>query len=510
MMTQTWKDAYRELFAYLAKYRGIRDAIGPVPDHAMTQLLSQWPRTRGADVLAIAAVVEPALNTAPLEAGWDGIERRWRRRTSELTDAALHDPDREYRYNQTFWSTLAAIAAYLASVDAPVPYASWQALLAEFAPEPSSPDGSHALDDGLHLVSFRYDELWHAQKAALAIRRGSDVRDAPVGFLGDPIAIPRTLNADIVQLATYWTHALAELDEKRRALEADPDESHPLRASGLDGEIQRWRAALADVDHYATHGDPRARYPKNEAFWRASGSVSATLAAADETPAVFDMMLEPVTAQSGFAPRNASYPGAGTFEARWDMQHDGAIEAHGFDVRDPAPGRAGRPMKVPRTHNVEIAELAEDWSAAWKKLEGRRGVLGSIPGEELGLDTLKKRWQQVMNDVGELAEHGPSDDVYPKNHEFWRETFELAQTLDLYNEVPSRFEIMFDTAKSLPDRLANVVGQVAHAVGDIAHKAGEGVSAGLGKPILIGGGVILGGILLWRWTRPRRRAAEAA
>jgi hypothetical protein len=53
-------------------------------------------------------------------------------------------------------------------------------------------------------------------------------------------------------------------------------------------------------------------------------------------------------------------------------------------------------------------------------------------------------------------------------------------------------------SKTLPDRLADVVGQIAHTVGDIAHKAGEGVTSGLGKPILIGGSVLLGGILLWR------------
>ena len=114
-----------------------------------------------------------------------------------------------------------------------------------------------------------------------------------------------------------------------------------------------------------------------------------------------------------------------------------------------------------------------------------------------------------MKDVHEIAEPGKVDDVYAKNHEFWREARELAQTLDGYNETPSRFDIAIDVAKTLPDRLADVVGDVMHTVGNIAHKAGEGVTSGLGKPILIAGSVALGGLLLWRLTS-RRRAVEAA
>jgi hypothetical protein len=156
-------------------------------------------------------------------------------------------------------------------------------------------------------------------------------------------------------------------------------------------------------------------------------------------------------------------------------------------------------MKIPRTLNAEIIKLAAHWNDAWQKLEKRRS---NLPTEH-GLNTLKKRWTEVMKDVREIAEAGKVDDIYLKNHEFWRESFHLAQTLDLFNELPSKLEIAWDVTKTLPDRFADVVGKVAHALGDIAHKAGEGVTSGLGKPILIAGSVALGGILLWRWIRPR-------
>ena len=160
-------------------------------------------------------------------------------------------------------------------------------------------------------------------------------------------------------------------------------------------------------------------------------------------------------------------------------------------------------MKIPRTLNAEIIKLAAHWDDAWQQLEKRRG---SLPTEH-GLDTLKKRWTEVMKDVHEIAEVGKVDDVYPKNHEFWRESFQLAQTLDLFNELPSKLDIAWDVTKTLPDRFANVVGQIAHAVGDVANKAAEGLTTGLGKSLLIGGSVVVGGLLLWRWIRPSPTAA---
>jgi hypothetical protein len=505
MMTHAWDDAYHELWRHAAHHRGLREAIGELPGHTLYQSLRQWPRTCGTDVVAIAAVVDPVLRAAPLEAGGHGVERKWRRCTADLEDVALREPAREYRHNREFWSALASIAAYLASVDEPVPEPMWQAMLTEVVSPGHAPRNSIIVDDALHLTAYSYDELWQAQKRELAQLRGADVRDPGPDVRGSRMTVPRTTNADVLQLAAFWTDALAQVEHKRRAM--GPAGPQALHAAGLDGEIRRWRAVLDDVDTHATTGAPTATYPHNEAFWRGMASVSITVSVLDEEPPPFGMRLDPVGQRLSTEHRNATYPGEGTFESRWDKQHDDFIEARGFDLRDPLPGRTGRPMKIPRTLNAEIVQLAGNWNAAWKKLEDRRGVFGNIPNE-IGLDTLKKRWTEVMKDVHETAEPGKVEEVYPKNHEFWRETLELAKTLDLFNEAPTKFDIAIDVAKTLPDRFADVVGQIAHAVGDIAHKAGEGVTSGLGKPILIGGSVVLGGILLWRWTRPHPRPAE--
>ena len=501
MLNQPWEDAFQELWHNAAHHRGVRDTAVDLPGHMLSDHLRQWPRTCGADVIAIASIIDSVLRTAPLASGGYGIEREWRRCARDLESAALGEPGREYRHNRTFWSAVASTVAYLASVDAAVPDAPWQALLAELAVPPHDHRNTAVVDEKLHLAAFNYDELWQAQKTALARLRGADVREPGPKVMGGRMTVPRTTNADILQLATYWTSALAQVEIKRRQM--GPHGPEALHHAGLDGEIRRWRVALADVDSYAATRDPAAVYAKNEEFWRASASLSVTISLIDEAPPPFEMLTDTMVQRTGERNlyRNAVYPGEGSNELMWDKLHSDSVDARGFDTRDALPGRVGQPMKIPRTLNAEIIKLASYWNDAWQKLEKRRGFFGNLPNEH-GLDTLKKRWQDVMKDVHEIAAPGKVDAVYTKNYEFWRESFELAQTLDLFNELPSKLEIAWPVIKSLPDRFADVIGKISYAIGDVAHKAGEGVTSGLGKPILLAGGVVLGGILLWRWLRP--------
>ena len=509
MMNQAWEEAFHELWTHAAHHRGVREHVTDIPDHGLPHRLRRWPRTCGADVLAIASIVDAVLRAAPLTSGAYGIERRWRHCARELAGTALAEPGLEYRHNREFWSAVSSVIAYLSSVDAEVPDSMWRALLAEVSATPPPHRNAPVVDENLHLTALTYDALWQAQKATLAKLRGADARDPGPHVMGGRMTIPRTTKADVLQLATYWTSALAKVESKRFQMGAhDPDGPDVLHQAGLPGEILRWRRTLADVDTYATTGDRAAVYPENEAFWRASASVAITVAVIDEFPPSFEMQLD-ATVQRTPEPRNlyrnASYPGEGTFETKWDDVHKDASELRGFDTREALAGRVGRPMAIPRTLNGEISKLAAYWNGAWEKLEAHRG---SFP-TEIGLDTLKKRWQAVMKDVREIADAGKIEDVYTKNHEFWRESFELAQSLDLFHELPSKLEIAWAVTQTLPDRFADVVGKLAHAVGDIAHKAGEGVTSGLGKPILIAGSVVLGGILLWHWIRPSTSAVPA-
>jgi hypothetical protein len=285
MMTFAWDDAFHELWMHAARTRGTATSLGELPGVMRYSTMQAWPRTRGSDVLAIAAVVDPVLRALPMQPGGYGIERLWHACVIDLEWFALDHVTREYVHNRAFWSTLAATMAYLATIEAPFPAAAtWRALLAEFA-NPGEHRNGPERDDKLHVTAKTYDELWNAQKAALVKLRGADVRETPAGVMGGAMAVPRTTNADVLQLATYWTDALTKLEIKRFL-------GGVVNAMGLDGEKQRWQAALADVDRYAKTGTPGDIYPKNHEFWRASGTLSITVAAIDGEPAPFDLMVD--------------------------------------------------------------------------------------------------------------------------------------------------------------------------------------------------------------------------
>lgn len=105
---------------HAAKHRGVATSYGE-PGLGGSGTFEVWPRTRGSDVLAIAAVVDPAVRALPAEPSGHAIEQRWRDCASDLARFAFEQPDREYAQNRTFWATLGATAAYLATFDTPVP-----------------------------------------------------------------------------------------------------------------------------------------------------------------------------------------------------------------------------------------------------------------------------------------------------------------------------------------------------------------------------------------------------
>ena len=84
MLNQAWEDAFQELWNHAAHHRGMREAAADGPGHLLSDTLHQWPRTCGADVIAIASIVDAVLRTAPLTAGGYGVERTWQRCAREL------------------------------------------------------------------------------------------------------------------------------------------------------------------------------------------------------------------------------------------------------------------------------------------------------------------------------------------------------------------------------------------------------------------------------------------
>ncbi|MEP6866756.1 MAG: hypothetical protein ABJE66_39455, partial [Deltaproteobacteria bacterium] len=192
---------------------------------------SHWPRTTGADVIAIAALVDPSVRAN----GTPGILRRWRAALADLQREALPAPHEIYSENRSFWSTLETVVVFLDDVTiTPPDPALWGALLGELSAYrnvgPSS-DGPIAHFDNIKT----YDELYNAQLKFLKGKRGTDSFEQPPGHTGGKRDIPRTTNADVLQLATYWATQLADVKH----------------VFGHNGVVARWTPVLADVDKLA-------------------------------------------------------------------------------------------------------------------------------------------------------------------------------------------------------------------------------------------------------------------
>jgi hypothetical protein len=260
---------------------------------------------------------------------------------------------------------------------------------------------------------------------------------------------------------------------------------------------------------------PSVEYAHNRALWSTLLAVAsyldtmdAPLPSEDAWEALLDTLWAPASDY-----RNAGGPTTrviteSVIEKMWDSQHAELIKARGFDVREPPPNAGGRPMQVPRTTNADVLRLAEYWTKQLVKLQVKV-MLGGV-ANTMGLTGEQTRWQAATVDVDKYAKPGKPGDAYPKNHEFWRATLSLATTLGVLGEVPAPFDLMVDATKQaisdLPGRIADAAGTVAHAIGNIAHEAGAGLLSGMGKPLLIGGGVVLGLFLLLRKGRKREEA----
>jgi hypothetical protein len=511
MTTLTWDEAFHQLWIHAVQHRGITVATSPgqMPD-GMPQ---GWPRTRGLDVMAIASVVDPVVRALPIETGDLGIERRWRRCASDLANLGLARPTQEYAQNGAFWATLAATLAHLASIDAPVPHDLWRALLAEIANPGTSRDLTS--EDCLHLAADSYEELWRVQKATLSELRGVDSRE-PFSDMSSPRwTVPRTTNADVLQLAMFWTLALMKVEQRRRAIAPDV-----VATLGLDGVKRRWHAVVADVDAYAKAGDPRSVYPKNHEFWRVTASVSITISAIDDMPLSLDLAIR------GRLPehRNArTYDiKETTFAKTWTAQHDQMVKTRGSELQEPLPGATDssmQAMQVPRTTNADIVQFASYWNSAWTKLEDawKRGDVLHRIANPPSLVGERTRWQAVMADVEKIAKVGSPSDVYPKNPEFWRASLSMANTLVALGQKPTPSQLsldvpdeslpdrLLDVAKNLGEQIADAASSVAHVVGNIAHEAGAGLFSGFGTPLLVG----LGGLaVLWLLFSHRDRETE--
>jgi hypothetical protein len=283
MSTQitSWLRAFHVLRTSAMEARGYVE-VGDDPS-------ARWPRTIGADVIAIAAVFDPIVRTTPLRFGGSGLARRWRACIDDLEQLALIAPDGEYVENRAFWYVLSAMCVYLHAQAARTPDAYvLDALLSQISERLEYRNGPSGDGPFKKFDAATYFDLYLAQQKYLAEQRGSDLLDPEDGVTGGKQLVPRTTNSDIVQLAAYWSK---ELDDAKDV-------------SGTAGVEKRWAAVLVDVFTIARTGDPSAVYPKNHAFWRGLSRTASHVNAADSVPSKSEMMIDSLKDSIKDLPKN--------------------------------------------------------------------------------------------------------------------------------------------------------------------------------------------------------------
>lgn len=268
-----WTDAYVLLVHRAESLRG------SIELHPGTPERQRWPRTTGADVITIAAVVDPHVRQLPRGFGTLALQRRWSACMDDIERLALGALGETYPENRALWSCLAAAFTHLASVDAPLPDpALWSVLIAELGfalairnigPKDESPIKQFA---GVKT----YHELYLKLYNYLRQLRGQDLMKPEADMLGTEIPIPRTTNGDVIALADYWTK---QINKIRKVI-------------GHDDVVSRWKIALVDVNQLARKGDPSAVYAKNNGFWRALAMTARQISVADEAPTTWDIVFE--------------------------------------------------------------------------------------------------------------------------------------------------------------------------------------------------------------------------
>jgi hypothetical protein len=282
-----WNDAYVVLKHRAEEVRGFIEVNPGTPDW------ERWPRTIGADVIAIAAVVDPCMKQLHRA---DGIQRRWHACLAGIERYALVAPAQIYRENRELWRCLAAAFVHLASIDAPLPDPfAWSVLLDELGQVLRTRNGPSGDGPFKHFDHVKtYDDLSFAQyKYLLDVRGGDELGpetgpNAAYGKGGTVFNVPRTTNADVIALTDYWTKQLAAAKD----------------IGGVSGVERRWKLVRDDVDQLARRADPSAVYAKNNGFWRELKHLAIHVAAADEAPSKWDIALDSLKDSVTHLPEN--------------------------------------------------------------------------------------------------------------------------------------------------------------------------------------------------------------
>jgi hypothetical protein len=147
--------------------------------------------------------------------------------------------------------------------------------------------------DGRNTVAFR------AQLASMGLARGTDRDTTP------PQVIPRTTNADVTGLVTFWSKALDADGGKSPsvlAILASPiavimSMDTPGDAGGIEAAARRWRTEAFLANEFIPALPPGNVYQRNAPLWHAIMTLATELDALQEAPTKLDI-AEQSTADS--------------------------------------------------------------------------------------------------------------------------------------------------------------------------------------------------------------------
>ena len=289
MPFRSWTEGLDALRERAEEVRGLTEEDG-----------AAWPNTTNGDVITIASVIDPSLKARFRSSE---LGQRWEAVRDDAWRASIAPYKATYAKNREFWAAVADVCQYLDEV--PVPDL-WGVLAdhlgdAELRNAGPTSDGGIARFDGIKT----YDDMWSAQRTFLANKRGADTLPAPPGMSGATLDIPRSTNADVLQLATYWTTQLA----------------NAKRVMGYDTVVAKWHVALADVDQLAKGGKPGDVYPKNNDFWRTALEVAIQVAIGDEAPSTWDLIVDSVKDSVTHLPQTLESAGTKAVELVGDAAH---------------------------------------------------------------------------------------------------------------------------------------------------------------------------------------------
>lgn len=347
-MFVTWNDVYHELWLQAAQSRGTVTSVGELPGATRYSTLPEWPRTTGADAIAIASLVDPILSATPLRPGGYGITRLWQTAIIEIEAIAFPMPTAEYIHNRALWSTLLAVAAHLNTMGAPVPdEETWGAVLATLwspAVAYRNATGPQSGPQTQTLTAPTYERMWDTLRAALATARGFDRRDDEIG---GTIDVPRTTSAEVRRLAAYWGRALVQLQLKViSGAVPSPEEFEDLQLE--------WQAVAGAVDEDAVHGNTHEVYPGNLEFWRATSALSTVLDVLEAGPAPYELVdagkpAPPTPGRPAVPDAPPAKPKATDPSSRFNEAADTAVTALAHLVHDASAGlvkTVGRPLLI--------------------------------------------------------------------------------------------------------------------------------------------------------------------